>query len=227
MNETTKSLQNKVAIITGAGQGVGAAIAKHLAANGAKVVINDLNPDRAERVAGAIRENGGEAVGIAADVANKFQCVHLIETARDEFGQLDILINNAAVSRPSSIIKLDEWDWVRCLEVNLKGTFFMSQLVGRVMQDENGERGGTIINIASTAGYQEPLANSAAYAASKAGVVGFTRECAVEFAAFGVNVFALVAAETPEDQDALVEKVETAVLGLCQENAVEEPIILL
>lgn len=226
MNEKNV-LQNKVAIVTGAGQGVGAAMATHLAANGAKVVINDLNPDRAERVADAIRADGGEAVGIAADVANKFQCVHLIETARDEFGQLDILVNNAAVSRPSSIIKLDEWDWNRCLEVNLKGTFFMSQLVGRVMQDENGERGGTIVNIASTAGYQEPLTNAAAYAASKAGVIGFTRECAVEFAEFGVTVFALVVEEQPADQDGLVARVNTAVLDLCQVDTGGDPIVFL
>ena len=91
-----KPLQNKVAIVTGAGQGLGEAIAWHLALAGAKVVVNDLNPDRVERVAEGIRAQGGEAVGIAADVANKFQCVHLIESARDAFGQLDILVNNAA-----------------------------------------------------------------------------------------------------------------------------------
>ncbi len=226
MSETTKLLNNPVAIVTGAGQGLGEAIARVLAAAGARVVVNDLNPDRAERVAEAIRAQGGEAVGVAADVANKFQCVHLVEAARDAFGQLDILVNNAAVSRPGSIIKLDEWDWNRCLEVNLKGTFFMSQLVGRVMQDENGERGGIIINIASTAGYQEPVTDGAAYAASKAGIVGFTRACAVEFAAFGVRVFALLPEENPADQAELVREVETAVLNLCQPGD-EETVVML
>ncbi len=221
MNKTNKKLTNKVAIITGAGQGIGAAIAMQLAANGVRVVVNDLNPDRAERVAATIREQGGEAVGIAADVSNKFQCVHLIESARDEFGQLDILVNNTAVSRPSPILKLDEWDWNRCLEVNLKGTFFMSQLVGRVMQDENGARGGTIINIASTAGYTEALPNGAAYAASKAGMIGFTRSCALEFAEFGVAVFALVLPESPDDLEEMVRGVQTAVLDLCQTGAGE------
>jgi NAD(P)-dependent dehydrogenase (short-subunit alcohol dehydrogenase family) len=83
-------------------------------------------------------------------------------------------------------------DWNRCLEVNLKGTFFMSQLCGRVMVDENQARGGVIINIASTAGVQTPLENRAAYCASKAGVVGFSRECAREFAGYGLRVHVLV-----------------------------------
>ncbi len=226
MNKIDKTLNGRVAIVTGAGQGLGEAIALALAATGARVVVNDLNPDRAERVAETIRTQGGTAVGVAADVANKFQCVHLVEAARDAFGQLDILINNAAVSRPGSILKMDEWDWNRCLEVNLKGTFFMSQLVGRVMQDENGERGGTIINIASTAGYRDPLQDAAAYAASKAGVVGFTRACALEFAEFGVHVFALLPEEKPANQDELVRGVETAVLDLCQSGAEEAVVVL-
>ncbi len=123
-------LHNKVAIVTGAGHGTGAAIAHTLAAAGARVAVNDLNPDRAERIASAIRQAGGQAIGIAADISNKFQCVHLVETTRQEWGQLDILVNNAAVKPSSTILKMDEWAWQRCLDVNLKGTFFMSQLVG-------------------------------------------------------------------------------------------------
>jgi NAD(P)-dependent dehydrogenase (short-subunit alcohol dehydrogenase family) len=188
-------LTPKVAIITGAGQGIGTAVARTLAAAGIWVVVNDLNPDRAERVAGEIQQAGGQAIAVVADVANKFQCVHLVETTRAEWGQLDILVNNAAVMPRSSILKMDEWDWNRCLDVNLKGTFMMSQLCGRVMADENGERGGLIINIASTAGLDVPFESRAAYAASKAGIVGFTRECAREFARFGVRVYALALAE--------------------------------
>ncbi|HSH04083.1 MAG TPA: glucose 1-dehydrogenase [Anaerolineae bacterium] len=186
------SLHNKVAIVTGAGQGLGAAIAQQLAAAGAQVAVNDLNPDRAERTAQTIRSAGGQAIGISADVANKFQCVHLIETTRAQWGQLDILVNNAAVRPQSSILKMDEWDWNRCLEVNLKGTFFMSQLCGRVMADENSDRGGVILNIADTAGVNTPLANHAAYCASKAGMVGFARECAREFAAYNIRVNTLL-----------------------------------
>ena len=182
-------LTSKVAIVTGAGRGIGAAIAQTLAQAGAKVAVNDINPDRAEKTAAAIRQSGGTAISIGADIANKYQCVTLIEATREEWGRLDILVNNAAVQPAKSILKMDEWDWQRCLDVNLKGTFFMSQLCGRVMSDENQEHnGGIIVNIASTAGVHTPLANHAAYCASKAGIVGFAKECAREFAQYGIRV---------------------------------------
>ncbi|MGB1249413.1 MAG: SDR family NAD(P)-dependent oxidoreductase [Candidatus Promineifilaceae bacterium] len=181
-------LNNKVAIVTGAGRGIGAAIAKTLAAAGARVAVNDLNPDRAGKVVKAIENAGGEAIAVMGDVGNKFQCVHIVEATREKWGQLDILINNAGLEPSGSILKIDEWDWDRCMEVNLKGTFFMSQLVGRVFSWENAERGAVIVNVASTAGVQVALANHAAYCAAKAGVVGFARECAREFAAYNVRV---------------------------------------
>ena len=190
-------LDNKVAIVTGAGQGIGAAIALTLATAGAKVAVNDLNPDRAERTAVAIREAGDQAIGIAADVANKFQCAHLIETTRAELGGLDILVNNASVEPSKPIMKLDEWDWQRTIDVNLKGTFLMSQLCGRVMAgifDKNDDvpdatgSGGVIVNISSTAGNEVPLKDRAAYCASKAGIVGFAMECAREFAQYNIRV---------------------------------------
>ncbi|MCC6602425.1 MAG: SDR family oxidoreductase [Anaerolineae bacterium] len=207
------SIYNNVAIVTGAGQGLGAEIARTLAAAGARVAVNDINPDRAERTAVSIREAGGQAIAVAADVANKFQCVHLVETTRAEWGQLDILVNNAAVMPRSTLLKLDEWDWNRCLEVNLKGTFFMSQLCGRVMADENQARGGVIINIASTAGVQTPLENRAAYCASKAGVVGFSRECAREYAGYGLRVHVLV---PDEERPSPPHHLAAAILTLCQ-----------
>lgn len=181
-------LDDRVAIVTGAGQGIGAAIAKTLATAGARVAVNDQNPDRAERVATEIEAAGGRAIAVAADISNKFQCVNLVETTRDRWGQLDILVNNAGIMPRATILKMDEWDWNRCLEVNLKGTFFMSQLCGRVMAVENEERGGNIVNVAATAGVAEPLPQRAAYCAASAGIVGFARECAREFAAYGIRV---------------------------------------
>jgi NAD(P)-dependent dehydrogenase (short-subunit alcohol dehydrogenase family) len=208
-------LTDKVAIITGAGQGLGTAVAYTLAAAGARVAVNDLNPDRAEKVTAEIQQAGGQAMAITADIANKFQCVHLIETTRAEWGQLDILVNCAAVRPQTTILKMDEWDWNRCLEVNLKGVFLMSQLCGRVMADENEERGGIIVNIASTAGIETPLPNRAAYCASKAGIIGFSRECAREFAQYGIRVYALSPEEEPEDEGELVRETAVTILNLC------------
>jgi len=198
------SLDGKVAIVTGAGQGLGETIAGTLAAAGAQVVVDDLNPDRAERVAGKIRLIGGHALAVAADVSSKFQCVKLVEAARTEWGRLDILVNNAGIEPVASILKMDEWDWDRCIDVNLKGTFLMSQLCGRVMAEENQEQGGNIVNISSIAGVESPLMNRAAYCASKAGIVGFARECAREFAPYGIRVNTIVPGvfETPMTENA-------------------------
>jgi len=232
-------LDNQVAIVTGAGQGIGAAIAHTLAAAGARVAVNDINPDRAEHVAAAIRAAGGQAVGIHADVANKFQCAHLVDTTRAEWDRLDILVNNAAVEPARPIMKMDEWDWQRTIDVNLKGVFFMSQLCGRVMagifdkrdsvEDAHGP-GGVIVNIASTAGVATPLADRAAYCASKAGVVGFARECAREFAQYGIRVNTVLPGiiDTPlteplQAQPEVMERWQKAIplgrIGLAQEVA--------
>ncbi len=225
-----QSLSNKTAIVTGAGQGIGAAIAQSLAAAGAKVSINDLNPDRAEKIAQSIQQAGGEAITVIGDVGNKFQASNIVETTRAQWGQLDILVNNAGVETVGSILQLDEWNWRRCLEVNLTGTFFMSQFVGRVMSWENDDKGGTIVNIASTAGVQVPLAERAAYCAAKAGVVGFSRECAREFAEFGVRVNTIlpgiIATESTEFlqndaeiMDRLRKEIPLGRLGLVEEVA--------
>ena len=112
----------------------------------------------------------------------------MVEAIRDRWGRLDILVNNAGVEPKASVLSLDEWDWERTMGVNLKGTFLCTQLAGRVMRDQGS---GAIVNIASIAGYRSPLANASAYCASKAGVVGFTRECAREFAAYNIRVNAV------------------------------------
>jgi len=212
--------------VTGAGNGLGATIAHTLGAAGARVAVNDINPDRAERVARVIRDAGGAAIDVQADVSNKFQCVKLVEAARAEWGRLDVLVNNAYVAPAASILKIDEWDWNRCLEVNLKGAFFMSQLCGRVMAEENEERGGAIVNVASVAGVDMPLAERAAYCASQAGVVGFARECAREYAHYGIRVNSVLtdravdfAAAEPSREDGEVrrQQVAAAVLFLCSD----------
>lgn len=207
----TNDLKGRVAIITGAGRGVGAVVARALAARGARVTVNDINPDRAERVAQEILTNGGEALAVQADVANKFQCVKLVEAVRAEWRQLDVLVNAAHVSPKSTVLKMDEWDWNRCLEVNLKGVFFMSQLCGRVMDDSR--RGGVIVNVISEVGVQVPLAERAAFCASQAGVMGFARECAREYAVYGIDVHTLL---RDAGQDVEPEKIAAAVITLCE-----------
>ncbi|HZD11543.1 MAG TPA: SDR family NAD(P)-dependent oxidoreductase [Candidatus Binatia bacterium] len=185
-----RNLNGSVAIVTGAGRGTGAAVARALALAGARVTVNDVNPDRTERMAQEITRAGGEALAVQADVSNKFQCVKLVEATRARWGQLDILVNAAHIRPRATVLKMDEWDWNRCLEVNVKGVFFMSQLCGRVMDDS--KRGGTIVNLISEAGVEIPLEDHAAFCASQAAVLGFARECAREFADYGVQVHTLV-----------------------------------
>jgi len=181
-------LPGKVALVTGAGRGIGRAIALGLAQAGARVAVNDINPDTAERTAREIRDGGGEAVAFAADVANKLAVHTMINGCLERWGRLDILVNNAGVEPKASILTMDEYDWDRTLAVNLKGAFLCSQFAGRAMREQGG---GVIVNIASIGGHKIPLKDRAAYCASKAGLVGFTRECAREFAAYGIRVNAI------------------------------------
>jgi 3-oxoacyl-[acyl-carrier protein] reductase len=181
-------LTGQHAIVTGAGADVGRAVALALAQAGAAVVVNDLNPDRAEQVAHEIKASGGQATPWQADVSNRFQVGSLVEGARDAYGRIHILVNAAGAFKGGPMAALDEWDWRRLLDVNLTGTFFVSQLAGRVMADEGG---GVIVNIASAAGHPNPLADGVGYVASKAGVLGVTKQCAREFAPLGVRVNAV------------------------------------
>lgn len=181
-------LANRVALVTGAGRGIGRAIAMALADAGARVCVNDINPDTAIAAARDIQNRGAQAFDYVADVSNRMQVGPMIEAVRDRWDRFDILINNAGVEPKASVLELDVYDWERTVDVNLKGTFVCTQLAGRVMRDQAG---GVIINMASIAGYKSPLPNASAYCASKAGVVGFTRECAREFAAYNIRVNAV------------------------------------
>jgi 3-oxoacyl-[acyl-carrier protein] reductase len=182
------NLSGQAAIVTGAGADTGRAIALALAASGAAVAVNDLNPDRAETVAGEIIAAGGRALAWQADVSNRFQVGSLIEGARDAFGRIHILVNAAGALKLGPAAKLDEWDWRRLLDVNLTGAFFCTQLIGRVMADEGG---GAIVNVASSAGHPNPLPDGVGYVASKAGLVGMTKQVAREFAPLGIRVNAV------------------------------------
>jgi NAD(P)-dependent dehydrogenase (short-subunit alcohol dehydrogenase family) len=221
-------LRGKVALVTGAGEGVGRAIALAMGRAGAAVAVNDLNPDRADNVAQEILDAGGQAMPWQADVTNKYQVGSMIEATRDRFQRLHILAHAAGVQRPASFIKLDEYDWRRILEINLTGAFFCIQMTGRVMADEGG---GAIVALGSVYGHSLPLENNAPYVASKAGLIGLVREAARELAAFNVRVNAICPGEVqepfgpaitptnPQKRAGTPEEVAAAVLFLCSDGA--------
>lgn len=222
-------LNGHSALVTGAGADIGRAVALALAQAGAGVVVNDLNPDRAERVAAEIIETGGQALAWQADVSNRFQVGSMIENARDHFARISILVNAAGALNSTSMLKLDEWDWRRLLDVNLTGAFFCSQLLGRVMADEGG---GVIVNIASNAGHHNPLWPGVGYVASKSALIGLTRQCAREYAPLGIRVNAVCpgniedaikpvteAPSNPQGRWGAPEEVARVVLFLCSDAA--------
>lgn len=178
----------QVALITGAGRGIGRGLALAFARSGAAVLVNDLDAATADAVAAEVQAAGGDALAVAADVRERAAVDALAAAAVARWGQVDILVNNAGVEPVASILEMTEADWDAALDTNLKGTFLCTQAVGRIMQAQGR---GAIINIASTAGKAQPLFLRSGYAASKAGQVGFTKEAAREFAAYGVRVNAV------------------------------------
>ena len=139
-------LKNKVAIVTGSGQGIGQAIALRLACAGAKIVVGDLNIETARQTVKKIESSGGQATALIADVTNQNDAVALTEKAIEAFGGLDILVNNAGIYPTCSIVNIVETEWDHVLAVNLKGTFLCSQAAARQMIKQ---KNGVIINIAS------------------------------------------------------------------------------
>ncbi len=176
-------VQDRVAIVTGAGQGIGAGIARKLASAGAKVVVNDISAERAEASAAEIAGAGGTAVGFASDVGTAAGAEALVARAVEEWGSLDILVNNAGIARDAWLAKMTEEDWDETLRVNLKSQFLCCRAAAGPMQQQ---RSGRIVNIASRAWLGNP--GQTAYAASKGGVVSLTRTLALELARFGITV---------------------------------------
>ncbi|NJN93371.1 MAG: SDR family oxidoreductase [Anaerolineales bacterium] len=181
-------LSGQVALVTGAGQGIGRAIGQRLAGCGARVCINDINADTAQATVELIQSSGGEAMAFIASVDDKNGVETMVQTVVEAWGKLDFLVNNAGIEPSASILEMEEATWDRTLAVNLKGTFLCSQAAGRVMKAQGS---GVIVNISSIAGHSTPLALRSAYCASKAGMVGFTKECAREFAGYGIRVNAV------------------------------------
>lgn len=181
-------LHDKVAIITGAARGIGRAIAEALASNGAAVVINDFGQEEeANKVVLELTNRGAKAMAVMANVADRSQCEELVRQTISTFGRVDIMVNNAGITRDSLLATMSEEDWDLVLAINLKGCFNCCRAVLRPMLKA---KGGRIINISSVAGVVGN-AGQTNYAASKAGVIGFTKSMAKEVASRGITVNAV------------------------------------
>lgn len=180
-------LKDKVALITGAGKGTGAALAMALAVRGAIVAANDISPLNVDTVVAEIIANGGRAKAYVDDIAKKVAVQAIVKDVEDEFGRIDILVSHAAVEPRPPLIEMDEWDWQRTLNVNLGGAFLVTQSVARGMRERGG---GVIIHLISDAA-SKPGETRAAYLASMAGLRGFSQQAAKELAPYGIQVHAV------------------------------------
>jgi len=181
-------LSNQVALVTGAGQGIGKAAALALAAAGADVVVTDINGASLQATAAAIVAAGRRALAIQADVGDTRDIDRMVTEAVASFGRIDILVNNAGVTRRAHIMDLTEDDWDRIFRVNAKGVFFCLQRVAREMIPR---RSGRIINIASIAGKGFAGTSNAIYAASKGAVISLTKTAAQQLGGHNINVNAV------------------------------------
>ena len=183
------SLNDRVALVTGAAQGMGRAIAMRLAAEGANVVATDINSRLVEQTSIDIRESGHEAIAVEADIGDIDDINRVVEEALNSFGRIDILVNNAGVTRFANIMDLTVDDWDKIHRVNARGVFFCLQRVAREMIDQGD--GGRIINIASIAGKGYSGTSNAAYAASKGAVIALTNIAAHQLGQYDINVNAI------------------------------------
>ena len=182
-------LKGKRAIVTGAGQGIGRAIALALAEAGANVAIADLNEQKAKEAASGIEKLGRKNLALKTDVSSMADIDRMITETVREFGSLDVMVNNAGVTRYAPIMELTEADWDSMHRVNAKGTFFAMQRAARQMIEQGN--GGRIINIASISGKAFPGGSNAAYAASKAAVIVMSSVAALQLGQHNINVNAI------------------------------------
>jgi 3-oxoacyl-[acyl-carrier protein] reductase len=189
LNEGLKMrLKNKTAVITGSAQGIGRAIAEKFAAEGANIVVSDINAELSSKTAEEIKQKYGvETIAVAANVSVLADCENLIKSSLDKFPKIDILINNAGITKDNLVLRMSEAEWDAVIAVNLKGVFNCIKAASKAMLKQ---REGRIINIASVVG-QMGNAGQINYSASKGGVIAITKTCAKEFASRNILVNAI------------------------------------
>jgi 3-oxoacyl-[acyl-carrier protein] reductase len=217
--------ENKTVVITGAGRGIGRQIALRFGAEGARVVIADLSEEHARVVAAEITAAGGTAEAVGVDVGDPASASAMVEAAREKFGRVDVLVNNAGIGSNQLVLEMSVTEWERNLRVNLTGTFLCAQAAARVMVKQGA---GRIINIASISG-QRGGVGRAAYGAAKAGVILLTRVMAVELASQGVLVNAIApgpvdteqsrGTHTPATRRSYLDRIPTRRYGTADEIA--------
>ena len=218
------ALDGTVAVVTGGSRGIGAAIATLLAERGAAVVVSGRDEDRLKAAVKALEGDGHRVVGMVADAARREDAERLVEVAREQFGRLDVLVNNAGITRDALLVRMKDDDWDRVMETNLRGAFLMTRAAGRVMMRQ---RSGRIVNITSTAGV---VGNpgQANYSAAKAGLIGLTKATARELAHWNILVNAvapglietdMTAAIPAAAREALLAQVPLARMGGVQDVA--------
>jgi 3-oxoacyl-[acyl-carrier protein] reductase len=212
------SLADKVAIVTGAAQGIGRAIAETLARHGADIVVADMDPGRAEEAAAAVTQLGRRALTVKVNVANWDEVKGMADRVVKEWGKVDILVNNAGITRDGLLLRMREEDWNLVLQVNLTGTFYCTKAV---LMPMTKQRYGRIVNIASIVGVMGNV-GQANYAASKGAVIGFTKTAAREYASRNVTVNAvapgfidtpMTQGLSPEVKDQLQKQIPLGRLG--------------
>jgi 3-oxoacyl-[acyl-carrier protein] reductase len=221
---STRPLDGKVAIVTGGSRGIGAAIAGLLAEHGAAVVVSARDADRLQRAVRELEERGASALGVVADAGQREDADRLVEAARTRFGRLDLLVNNAGITRDGLLIRMKDEDWDRVMETNLRGAFLMTRAAAKVMVRQ---RSGRIVNIASAAGAMGNPGQTN-YSAAKAGLIGLTKATARELAHWGILVNAvapglietdMAAAIPPEAREAFLAQVPLKRIGSARDVA--------